>query len=57
MHTAKVHGSTKAILNLMLHLTKITDKSFMWDINTEKVKPKETLKSSDEMRNRIEFSF
>lgn len=57
MHTAKVHGSTKAILDLMLHLTKITDKSFMWDINTEKVKPKETLKSSDEMRNRIEFSF
>lgn len=36
---------------------KITNKSFMWYINTENVQPKETLKSSDEMRNRTEISF
>lgn len=36
---------------------KVTSKSFMWDINTEKVKPKETLKSSDERRNRTDISF
>lgn len=57
MQTTNVHDTTKALLNLFLHLTKITNKSFTWDINTEKVKAKETLKGSDEMRNRTEFSF
>lgn len=57
MQTTNVHDTTKALLNLFLHLTKITNKSFTWDVNTEKVKAKETLKGSDEMRNRTEFSF
>lgn len=57
MQTTNVRDSTKAILNLFLHLKKVTNKSFMWDINTEKVKPKEILKSSNEVTNRAEILF